>query len=314
MTNDLCSVIIPAYNYAHYIEKCINSVLAQTYPHKEIIIVDDGSTDNTPEVVKRFGDSVIYHRKENGGIASSWNAGLSLCTGKYIQFLDADDTISPDKLETQVKFLESNPTVDIAYSDYLFIDPTGKSLIEQTNNYMGSGLVKDDNVLHRLIRANFITVHCTLMRSEAIKDGFRFDSVNKKINEDWDFWLRLAAKGYKFQYCHGPIAYYLKHGSSLTDSSRVNHDRTLYLLNKVKGNPALLGKENSRLFISVHSRSLANNHYNFKEWKLAQKRLAEALRINWKEGGGWLSVILYMKAAIHRVLGLFKIKLPEKGR
>lgn len=306
MSHPVCSVIIPAYNYGHYIDKCINSVLAQTYPYKEIIVVDDGSTDNTPEVVKQFDNSIIYHRKKNAGIAAAWNTGLSLCTGKYIQFLDADDTLSPDKLETQVAFLESNPDIDIVYSDYLFVDPDGNSLTEQTKGYMGTGLVKDDNVLQRLIRANFITVHCTLMRSEIIKTGFRFDAGNKKINEDWDFWLRLAAKGYKFQYCHGPVAYYLKHGNSVTSSNRVNHDRTLDLLNKVKADRNLLGEENSKLFIAVHSRGLASNHYNFKEWKLSQQRLLEGLKTNWSNGGGWQSVLLFIKAGIHRLISVVK--------
>ena len=105
----LVSVVIPAYNCERYLGRAIRSVLAQTYPRIECIVVDDGSTDGTAEVIDRFGSAVRAIRQENGGAAAARNAGIRTATGRYIAFLDADDYWLRNKLELQIHILEKNP-------------------------------------------------------------------------------------------------------------------------------------------------------------------------------------------------------------
>jgi glycosyltransferase involved in cell wall biosynthesis len=114
------SVIIPAYNASSYIVETIESVLNQTYQNIEIIVVDDGSTDDTVAIVnERFPSVSIFHQENSGGCSSPRNKGIELATGAFINVFDADDRMLPDKLESQMAFLESNPIVDIVFCDYI---------------------------------------------------------------------------------------------------------------------------------------------------------------------------------------------------
>ena len=105
----LVSVIIPAYNCVEFVSHAINSVLKQNYENKEIIVVNDGSTDDTPDVLESFGDQITVVNKENGGAPTARNAGLRIARGKYIAFLDADDLWLDGKLTMQVRYLEEHP-------------------------------------------------------------------------------------------------------------------------------------------------------------------------------------------------------------
>ena len=98
----LVSVIIPTYNSGTYVTETIDSVLNQTYPHREIIVVDDGSTDDTPEQVRRYGSAISYIRQSNSGVGAARNTGLRAASGHYLAFLDSDDLWLPEKLAVQL--------------------------------------------------------------------------------------------------------------------------------------------------------------------------------------------------------------------
>ena len=116
--HDLVSIIIvPAYNASDYIEKCVRSLIAQTYSPIELILVDDGSTDNTLSILKTFKDAVIIH-KENGGSSSARNAGLSVAKGRYIMFVDSDDWVEPDFVETHMTVISDSDNT-IVMSDFV---------------------------------------------------------------------------------------------------------------------------------------------------------------------------------------------------
>lgn len=132
----MISVIIPCYNYGHLISETIRSVAAQTYPDWEIIVVDDGSADNTEEVMKPITAAeqrISYYRIENGGPSAARNFGLQHARGEYIQFLDADDLIQRRKFEEQANVFKSDPAVDIVYTSFRYFDATGKVGSEETN-------------------------------------------------------------------------------------------------------------------------------------------------------------------------------------
>jgi glycosyltransferase involved in cell wall biosynthesis len=113
------SVIIPAFNAERYIRDTLESVLAQTYPDVEVIVVDDGSTDGTAACVRAYGDRVRYlHQENSGGCGSPRNAGMKAATGELYAFLDSDDLLAPDRLATEVDFLARNPEVGMIFSNY----------------------------------------------------------------------------------------------------------------------------------------------------------------------------------------------------
>lgn len=113
----LVSVIIPAYNSAKFAAKAVESVLAQTYQNYELIVIDDGSTDNTKEVLNRFAGRVNYIFQENRGPSAARNMGIKVAQGEYICFLDADDTWLPMKLEVQLAFMKNNRGIVLLFSD-----------------------------------------------------------------------------------------------------------------------------------------------------------------------------------------------------
>lgn len=126
----LFTILINAYNYGHYIEQAIQSALSQTIPRElfEVLVIDDGSTDGTKEVVAGFGDTVRYHFQENAGQAAAFNAGLLLAQGQYIAFLDADDFFAADKLQLVREFLHANQDVDLLYHPLVLVDAAARKL------------------------------------------------------------------------------------------------------------------------------------------------------------------------------------------
>ena len=120
-TRPKVSVVVPAFNAGRFLPETLKSVLRQTYPHWECLVVDDGSTDDTAAVARAACESdprFRYHFQRNRFCAGARNAGLGLATGEYVQFLDADDLILEEKLEAQVAILETHPEIDVSYSDY----------------------------------------------------------------------------------------------------------------------------------------------------------------------------------------------------
>lgn len=119
MSEPLVSIVIPCYNGESYIAEAINSALAQTYPHTEVVVIDDGSTDNSREVIGTFGDAIRWQAEPNRGGAAARNLGVSVCRGEFVQFLDADDVLLADKLSKQVPLAMAEPQM-LAYTDHYF--------------------------------------------------------------------------------------------------------------------------------------------------------------------------------------------------
>ena len=203
----LVSVIIPTFNYGQFIGLTLESVLAQTYPHWECVVVDDGSTDNTGEIVAGFmqGDARFkFFRQKNQLQGAAKNTALKNSGGVYIQFLDADDLIETRKLERQVEYLERHPEVDIVYSDVRFF-PT-ENVNERLYTMWGenkpwqpgiSGHGRD--ALLPLMRLNSIPINTPLTRRSLVERVGPFDEELPPV-EDWDFWLRCAAAGALFHF------------------------------------------------------------------------------------------------------------------
>lgn len=212
--DDRVSVIIPCYRQARYLPEAIDSILRQTYSNIEIIVVNDGSDDETGEVAKSYGDRVRYVWKENGGLSSARNAGLAAANGEWIQFLDADDLIHPAKIETQLRESRAEDEPDIIYSDYRYFADE-----RPTEEWRGPDVQLDSghefqSFLERWERSLTIPIHALLYRSTCFERWGNFDT-SLPAREDWDWHLRCAFHRAKFQFVPGDLVRYRVHGKSM---------------------------------------------------------------------------------------------------
>lgn len=182
------SVIIPTYNRAHLIAASIVSVLEQTYSDFEIIVVDDGSTDDTEQRVHGFTDPrIIYIKQENKGRSQARNCALDLARGRYIAFLDSDDLFLPDKLALQVAYLDSHPQVGMVYTSAHCIDYSGNALNERYIASISGKIYKSI----AFFRPVTITLPTVMARRELFAEVGGFD-VNMHRFEDTDMWRRIS--------------------------------------------------------------------------------------------------------------------------
>lgn len=195
------SVIIPSYNYGEFISDGIESVINQTYKDFEIIVVDDGSTDNTSESVKKYQDRVSYFYKENGGPSSARNYGIHNAKGKYICFLDADDIFLPEKLELQINYMEDNKddNIGLIYSDYYCVSRR----LKITDYYESIGFLSQKEAVKYLYNYNYINTSTVMIPKACIDKVGSFNEEYKYL-EDYDLWLRLGCN-YKFGYINKPL-------------------------------------------------------------------------------------------------------------
>ena len=209
----LVSVIITAYNASRWIAETISSVIAQDFKEYEIIVVNDGSTDDTEAVVSRFGEKVQCIRKLNGGQPAARNVGIRAARGKYLAFLDADDLWTKDKLGLQVELLEANDVAWV-YSDTVAFDGrSGRTLYKFSRRLRQY----DGDILKPLFLSNFIPSPTPVIRRSVFgKAGLFNEKTNMRpIGEDWDMWLRIAAI-YPVALIPQPLAYYRVHSASIS--------------------------------------------------------------------------------------------------
>jgi glycosyltransferase involved in cell wall biosynthesis len=185
------SVIIPTYNRAFIVKQSVDSVLQQTFGDYEIIVVDDGSTDNTGDVLKPYGDKIHYDYKKNGGISSARNRGLEIAAGDYIAFLDSDDFWKPEKLEKQMAFFREHPEYGMVATRCLTntVDRNFTTVsINKRRRYGKSGWVYK-NLFYR----NFIRTSSVVVKKECFEQLGVFDESLPRC-EEIDMWLRIAKK------------------------------------------------------------------------------------------------------------------------
>jgi glycosyltransferase involved in cell wall biosynthesis len=182
----LVSVIIPNYNHASYIADAIHSVLAQEYPHVEVIVVDDGSTDNSCEVIGSFGQRVRAIWQKNQGLSAARNTGIQIAQGEYIALLDADDMYEPDFLSTLVPLLQANPHVGACHCGYQFVDHRNRPLAQRE-----ARSIPAEEFYTTLLGGNFLVPEAILVRRSCYEDVGPFDT-SLRASEDWDLWLRIA--------------------------------------------------------------------------------------------------------------------------
>jgi len=183
------SVIIPTFNSAGTIAEAVDSALSQSHLDIEIIVVDDGSSDNTRIVLEQYRSKIKYLFQKNHGVAAARNCGMRLATGDYIAFLDADDVWLPTKIERQTAVLESDPGTGFVYCDNYFVDIRGEIIadyVRKVEFFRGDMLID-------LFCSHFLMTPAVMLRKECLEQIGYFDE-NLRVGEDYDFFLRLAQK------------------------------------------------------------------------------------------------------------------------
>lgn len=203
------SVVIPAYNAMAYLPETIATVLNQTYTDFEVIVVNDGSTDNTQEWVSQIEDSrVKLVSQENRGLAGARNRGIEESQGKYLAFLDADDLWSPTKLAQQFQVLDNHPEIGVVYTWVAYVDEQGKSTGRIVQNQ------QEGHIWQKLTESNLVECGSVAMvRRECFDRCGVFDRNLGSFVEDWDMWLRIA-NYYQFKVVKQPLVSYRQIASS----------------------------------------------------------------------------------------------------
>ena len=208
------SVIIPTFNYASFLEECLQSVLNQSYKNLEIIVIDDGSTDNTKNVINKYSNRINYIYQNNSGLSAARNTGIKNARGDLIQFLDSDDLLHSHSIEERVNFLSESGANCVVCKNKTFSN-TNPSGIPSIN---GSWKMFSNNLDIHLCFFNIAPPHSFLIKKSVIDEIGLFD-INLKACEDYDYWIRLLENKHIPVYCDAGLVYYRKHSESMSSNS-----------------------------------------------------------------------------------------------
>ncbi len=236
----LVSVVLPTYNRAEYLERSIRSVLSQTYQNWELIISDDGSTDDTTRIVTSFNDPRIkYFNHSNHGVAYTRNRAIEKSTGCYLAFIDSDDEWRKDKLGIQVGMMNDHPNIDLLFCDFLNIKGNrGSSAFEQNaaamnllveEKYSDTLYVIKSGLHEGLAKDNFIATDSVILR-RGILDRFGLFNEELRVSEDFELWWRLGLENVCFAYIDQPLITRYKGEESLSGHNKVAYDNRIRAL------------------------------------------------------------------------------------
>lgn len=234
------STIIPTYNSPHYLIEALESVLSQTYKDMEIVIVDDGSTDNTKEVIQSYlilDRNIKYIYQNNGGTASARNTGIKFSSGEYIAFLDHDDIWLPQKTELQIKILDSDPSIGLVYCRFQIMDEDKGSVLEPPKRELCRGGVYEKF----LVRCYINTASQVMIRKACIERVGYFDE-SLQIVDDYDFYIRVA-RHYKIEYLDQPLANWRIHRLNTSKAIEKMISNRIALRKKILKDPDLSKKQ-----------------------------------------------------------------------
>jgi GT2 family glycosyltransferase len=224
MTMPAVSVVIPVYNGTAYLREAIDSVLAQTFTAYELLVIDDGSTDGTWELIQSYGSRLRGIRKSNGGVASALNVGIQHARGQWIAWLSHDDAFLPDKLRVQLECLANSPDARVCYTDYWVADEKS-----ERQGILRMPTYPSDRFVRHLFQCMFVCGSTVLAHRECFEAEGLFDE-SLRYSQDADMWLRLARR-FSFVHLAEPLIQWRYHaGQGSRNEAKMLADRQTYLV------------------------------------------------------------------------------------
>lgn len=265
-TQELVSVVIPAYNAAGFIARAVDSVLAQTWQRREILVVNDGSTDATVQVLEAYGDAIRVIHQANGGLSSARNRGIKEAAGELIAFLDADDRWLPDKLARQVAILAANPEIGFCSTRTRVEAPDGTASGEWLCPQLEGTLLRTLFLRNGSIPGSGSGV---MARRHLFDRVGRFDQTLRSL-EDIDMWMRLAAvTGYAC--IDEPLTVIVKHPDSMSRNLDIMREAALRVMRKNR--PLLPPRDRGGPWRAGYASVLAD----YAKWEYRQGRRGRAM-------------------------------------
>ena len=301
MEQPIVSVIVPTYNYARYLPRALDSLLKQNAVRPEVIVVDDGSTDNTPELLNAYAPYVFSIRQENAGVSAARNNGIGKARGAFLGFLDPDDFYHPNKLTRQIALLERHPECGWTYCDCVFLDEnTGESKkFSEQYRYREKLALESARLFEALIPSNFIPPVSLLVRRDLLDVAGHFDTRFSGL-EDFDLVLRLAALSPAI-YSTEILATYTWHRGGLGQNrQRMDRDKYIILAKIASLHPEKIRKHGraSRKAVADMHNWFAWRHMEKRQWSEALLRLRSSLRVYpFQRRAVWSLVIAVMQNA-----------------
>jgi teichuronic acid biosynthesis glycosyltransferase TuaG len=215
----MVSVIMPAYNVEQYIQQSIQTVINQTYKNWELIIINDGSTDNTALIAEQYSTldaRIRLINQSNGKQASARNAGIEIVKGEYIAFLDSDDLWEPNKLEKQITYLTNYPEIDLVYTNGWVFDYDNLNELKPYFQ-MPLGICSSKKMYQLEYKHNYIPILSVLVKKSIVdRVGLQEERLQFAGCEDWDYWIRMARNGATFYGMKEKLFYYRRHNSNMS--------------------------------------------------------------------------------------------------
>jgi glycosyltransferase involved in cell wall biosynthesis len=284
------SLIIAAFNHARFLDAAIDSALAQTLGAVDVIVVDDGSTDDTPAVLARYAGRIRVLRQPNRGLAAARNAGLAAARGTYVAFLDADDVMAPTKLAAQLEVLERSPTIGWTYCDVLIETVATRATVTASERFGYGARALDGWLFPELIHGNFIPAIAPMIRRTALDAAGGFDERLTAL-EDWDMWLRLSLIAEARYTPAVLVTYRIRSGGMSEDRASMDRNRFCVLDKINRTRPVALeslGNVGRRIIADTHN-WLGKEAYASGDWSEARRRFAASvLTVPWQREAPWL--------------------------
>jgi len=297
------STIVPTYNYAHFLRDCVNSIIQQTYKDFEIVVIDDGSTDETRAIVESLiesnpGVQIRYIYQNNQGPAAARNHGIREAQGEYIAFCDADDVWAPEKLDKQLDLFEQDPELAMIFSDMSQQVEDG-CYEESYFHKRGINPEKFTNVYSKLIeRNNFIIPTTVVLRRKILDDVGIFDE-RYRVGEDYELWLRIAKK-YKIGYIDKPLVIRFSHEGS------ISRTKDVYCRDNIRITKELLSRyEFSKKERFILRQRIKQNNYELGYHYFAAGEYKRSVPYFWRSFGRAHG----FKALFYVLTGVFPAKL-----
>jgi glycosyltransferase involved in cell wall biosynthesis len=322
------SVIIPTYNRASLIAQTLQSVLAQTFHDFEVIVIDDGSKDNTRDVIAGFKDPRIrYMYHENAGVAAARNTGIKASGGEYVSFLDSDDVLQPNALELSVAVLEKNPQTAFSHGNAYIMDEKQRVFGLRNRTEKDSYIIDGKEEIRKALRrGNHITTSTVLARRQNLEKAGLFDTSFTSGSEDFDLWVRLAGTG-DVAYIAAPLIIYRMHARSISGTQKMTEleKNNSIIYEKIFSDPVLgayFASERDNSYLKLYLR-LADYAFGNREMGSSRKYLLKARQAKpqWFRKKLWLPLVTrfgrtFIPAAVfnlgHKTKRLVRISLVKK--